>query len=88
MWFLVLAVCSGIGTKVCGQVLIPTAFPTRKECIYAGSANSNETGAIAGSTCVKHDSGIATANTRDPRGGFLQKFTPDGTNDEPSGDGK
>lgn len=87
MWFLVLAVCSGIGTKVCGQVIMPTSFPTRKECIYAGSANSNVVGSIAGSVCIKHDAGISIANPRNPKG-FLRTLSPDGTNDEPAGDGK
>lgn len=88
MWFLVLAVCSGIGGKVCGQVIMPAGFPTRKECIYAGSANANVVGSIAGTVCVKHDAGVSISNPRDPNGGFLRTLSPDGTNDAPTGDGK
>jgi hypothetical protein len=86
MWFLVLMVCGGLHGQICSQAVMPAPFATRKDCIYAGAANTNETGAIGGSVCIKHDSGISVPS---PTGqAFVRRFSADGTNDEPAGDGK
>jgi len=81
MWYLALVICPILAGshQVCSTAVMPFTFANYTDCIHAGAANRNnsdKTG-VAGSSCIKNDKGISVPSS----GGYIQQFTPDGTND-------
>ncbi len=66
------------GPGSCGPIIMPASYANYEDCIHTGSANANhgdKTGVVS-AKCIKNDKGVSI-----PKGnGFVQDFTPDGTN--------
>lgn len=64
--------------QVCSTVVMPFTFANYTDCAHTGAANANsqdKTG-VNGFACIKNDKGVSVARGA----GYVQQFTPDGTN--------